>query len=250
MAFAIFDIETRIDKHLLNEIFCREQRLSDDEAFERFRGQLRERGGSDFPPLVLHVPISIAVGNVGDDHVLRTVENLALADYSEQKLTREFWTRAEQFNGCLVTFNGRRFDLPVLELNALRHGIAAPAYFGGDDSPRSRHAGERHLDLHDFLTNYGAAPLRGGLDALLRMIGMPGKSGIDGSRVQEFYDAGRLDEIHRYCRADVIRTYFLFIRVELMRGRLDEAAYAAAYAASAHFLAELTSAPDAAGAGS
>ncbi|HTW89433.1 MAG TPA: hypothetical protein VMD75_15665, partial [Candidatus Binataceae bacterium] len=64
-------------------------------------------------------------------------------------------------------------------------------------------------------------------------------SAIDGARVQDFFEAGRLDEIHRYCRSDVIQTYFLLLRVELMRGRLDDAGYRAAREAAAPFMAEL-----------
>ncbi|HXZ87229.1 MAG TPA: hypothetical protein VEF07_01580, partial [Candidatus Binataceae bacterium] len=63
-----------------------------------------------------------------------------------------------------------------------------------------------------------------------------------------YYEAGRLDEIHRYCRADVIQTYFLFLRVELLRGRIEPAAYNAARDASAHFLKELAAAPAGTGA--
>jgi predicted PolB exonuclease-like 3'-5' exonuclease len=77
------------------------------------------------------------------------------------------------------------------------------------------------------------------MDLLLKMIGLPGKVGIDGAQVQERYEQGRLDEIHRYCRTDVIQTYFLFLRVELLRGRIDEAAYHAACGASSHFLDEV-----------
>lgn len=248
MAFAIFDIETRIDKRLLGEIFFRGQDLSEEQAYERYRERTTERGAGDFPPLILHVPISIAVGNAGDDHVLNSVESLAATDYSEEKLVREFWAREERFSGCMVTFNGRRFDFPVLELSALRYGIPAPSYFDGSESPRARHAEERHLDLFDFLTNYGAAGLRGGLNVLMQMIGMRGKGNLEGSRVQEYFDAGRIDEIHRYCRADVIRTYFLFLRVELMRGRIAESAYHAAYAASERFLADLDNEPSPSGA--
>lgn len=238
MAFVIFDIETRVDKRLVNQAFFDGAGLSDEEAYKRFRDQLRKRGG-DFFPVTLHVPISIAIGKAGADHVLRSVESLALNDYSEETLVREFWSRVDRFQGCMVTFNGRGFDLPVLELAALRHGIAAPRYFDDGKSPRSRYAPQRHLDLYDFLTNYGATTLRGGLDLLLKMIGMPGKTGIDGSMVQDYYEAGRLDEIHRYCRADVVRTYFLFLRVELMRGHIDDAAYRSACDASAGFLTEI-----------
>jgi predicted PolB exonuclease-like 3'-5' exonuclease len=238
MAFAIFDIETRVDKSLLNQVFFAADGLSDEEAYQRFRDELRGHG-SDFFPLTLHIPISIAIGSAGDDHVLRSVESLGLEGYTEEKLVREFWTRAGGLHESLVSFNGRRFDLPVLELSALRYGISAPAYFGEADSPRSRHAPERHLDLFDFLTNYGAGGLRGGMDLLVKMIGLPGKGEFNGAMVQEYYEAGRIDEIHRYCRTDVIQTYFLFLRVELMRGRIDAAAYRDVCAASGHFMAEL-----------
>jgi hypothetical protein len=37
----------------------------------------------------------------------------------------------------------------------------------------------------------------------------------------------------------VVQTYFLFLRVELMRGRLDQASYQAARSAASPFLEEL-----------
>jgi len=238
MTFAVFDIETRIDKRLLNQVFFAGEEIGDQEAYDRFRADPRNRG--DFLPLTLHVPISIAVGEVGDDYTLRAVESLALEDYSEEHLVRAFWRRIEQFDGTLVSFNGRGFDLPVLELAALRYGLAIPRYFdeSAPASLRSRHGG-RHCDLYDLLCNYGATGLRGGMDLLLKLIGMPGKLAMDGSDVQGYFEAGRLDEIHRYCRSDVIQTYFLFIRVELMRGRIDEAGYRLAWAAAAPFMAQL-----------
>ena len=248
IVFAIFDIETRVDKRLLNQALCAGEGLTDEDAFQRYREQLRSRRNSDFFPLSLHVPISIAIGDVGADHVLRSVVSLALDAYSEEALAREFWARAERFTGCMVTFNGRRFDFPVLELAALRYGISAPTHFldsGG--SSRSRYTTDRHLDLMDYLTNFGASgPIRGGMDLLLKMIGLPGKGEVSGAQVQDLFEQGRLEEIHRYCRSDVIQTYFLFLRVELMRGRIDEAAYRRAREASIHFLDEI-SAPSSAG---
>jgi predicted PolB exonuclease-like 3'-5' exonuclease len=234
MAFAIFDIETRVDKSLLNRAFYPNDVIDDEEAYRRFREESR----SDFAPISIHIPISIAVGDLDENYMLRSVESLALADYSEENLVREFWARVDRFKGCLVTFNGRRFDLPVLELAALRYGIAAPNYFIEPGSVRYRYS-DRHLDLYEFVSNYGAVRLRGGLDLLLKMIGMPGKGAIDGAQVQELYEAGRMDEIHRYCRSDVIQTCFLLLRVELMRGRLGPTAYEVAREAAARFMNEL-----------
>jgi 3'-5' exonuclease len=238
MEFAIFDIETRVDKQLLNRVFFAHDNISDGEAYLRFREELRTRGG-DFFPLTLHVPISIAIGDVSGSHILRSVETLRVPCDSEEGLVREFWTRLEDFRGCLISFNGRRFDLPVLELAAMRWGISAPHYFDDSDSPRSRDALERHLDLCEYLTNFGEVGLRGGMDLLLKMLGLPGKPAMNGAMVQEYYDSQRLEEIHHYCRADVVQTYFLFLRVELMRGRLDQASYQAARSAASPFLEEL-----------
>jgi predicted PolB exonuclease-like 3'-5' exonuclease len=238
MEFTIFDIETRIDKQLLNRVFFAHDNISDDEACRRFREELRTRGG-DFFPLTLHVPISIAIGNVTRDHILHSVQTFGMSDNSEEELVCEFWRRIEDFRGCLISFNGRHFDLPVLELAAMRWGISAPHYFDNGDSARSRDALERHLDLCEYLTNFGAVGLRGGMDLLLKMLGLPGKLAMNGAMVQEYYDSGRLDEIHRYCRTDVVQTYFLFLRIELMRGRLDQTGYQAAWSAASPFLEEL-----------
>jgi predicted PolB exonuclease-like 3'-5' exonuclease len=225
LQYAIFDIETRIDKGLVNESQFRGRGLSDEQAYEEFRRELLDERGTDFFPLSFHVPVSIAVGLVSPDHQLQSVESLAEAGYSEERLVTEFWDRVERFKGCLVSFNGRQFDLPVLELGALRYGCAVPSYFGEDSGYRRRYQLGKHLDLYEFITNFGTYRVRGGFDLLLRTIGMPGKGSIDGSQVQELWQAGRLAEIHEYCRCDVIQTYYLFLRVELVRGRVTAERY-------------------------
>jgi predicted PolB exonuclease-like 3'-5' exonuclease len=243
LAYAIFDIETRIDKRLLNESQFRGRGLSDDEAFAEQRRELLEARGTDFLSLSFHVPISIAVGLVSGDYVLQSVESLAENDYNEERLVCEFWERVERFKGCLVSFNGRQFDLPVLELHALRHGCVVPSYFGEDSLYRRRYQLAKHFDLYDFITNFGAYRVRGGFDLLLRTIGLPGKGQIDGSRVQELWQAGRLAEIHEYCRRDVIQTYYLFLRIELVRGRLTAEHYHRLLEQTAQFSSRLSDSP-------
>ena len=153
---------------------------------------------------------------------------------AEEALIRTFWERLERFSGSLVSFNGRSFDLPVLEMHALKYGCRIPRYFNG--KARYRFSDEGHYDLYDFLTNYGVQRLKGGFNALAKMIGLPGKTDIDGSMVQQLWEDGRLEDIHRYCRNDVIQTYFLFLRVELMRGRVTQEQYDAAAEQSASYL--------------
>jgi len=230
MRFAVIDIETRIDKRLVREVFF-PAALDEEQAYL----QMREQLGGGFFPVSLHVPIVIAWGEVDADHVLESVQTLTAGTGGEESLIGEFWQRAERFNGCLVTFNGRRFDLPVLELHALRWGLSAPLHF----AHRQSGTGEHHLDLMDFISNGGAFSLRGGLDLLLKTIGLPGKGPIHGAQVQELYDSGRLPEIESYCRDDVIQTFFLFLRTQLLRGHLDHGQYRRAWESSARFLAQI-----------
>jgi hypothetical protein len=230
MSILVFDMETRVDKALLRSVRYRGLGLSDDEAYERMRDELGRAGGTDFFPLTFHVPISIALGRAGDDRVLESLEVLGADALGEAGLIDAFWARLEAFDGILVSFNGRGFDLPVLELQALRHGCSAPRYFGDRNGPRARFG--RHCDLYDWLTNGGAARLRGGLDLMARLIGLPGKRDVSGADVQVLWERGCWERIHRYCRDDMLQTYFLFLRVEHLRGQLSAEQLAAVEAAT------------------
>ncbi len=239
MSFLIFDIETRVDKALVRETQFAGAGLDDEAAYQRMRDNLRQEsdGRSDFFPATFHVPISIALGSAGDDYALQGVEVLGADTLGEAGIVRAFWERLEAFDGTLVSFNGRGFDLPVLELNALRHGCVAARYFGERNGLRQRFG--RHCDLYDLLTNTGAVRLRGGLDLLAKLVGLPGKIGVAGGDVQALWEAGQFDTINRYCARDVIQTYFLLLRVEHMRGRLSTEQLQAVEAGAAPFRAEL-----------
>jgi len=223
MPWALFDIETRIDKELIRDALGYSANDDAQSAYRLMREELASKQGVHDPffPLTLHVPISIAVGAVMDDYSMRPVETIAGEDSAA--MVHNFWARAERFPGAFVTYNGRAFDWPVLELAAFRYSVPIPNYFSTETRHRYR---ERHLDLHDFISNYGAVRnLRGGLSLLSVLLGMPNKGEIDGSQVQALYEAGRVDDIHRYCRNDVRRLYLIFLQVQLMRGALKPETY-------------------------
>jgi predicted PolB exonuclease-like 3'-5' exonuclease len=131
-----------------------------------------------------------------------------------------------------VSWNGGGFDLPVLHYRGLMHGVVASKYwdFGEDDREfkfnnyisRYHH---RHLDLMDLLALYqprANAPL----DAMAKLCGLPGKLGMDGSAVHAAWLEGRIDDIRRYCETDVMNTYLLYCRYQLMRGGLTSEEHA------------------------
>ena len=116
----------------------------------------------------------------------------------------------------VVTWNGRGFDMPVITSRALKHGVPMPWWFS-DRNTRYRYSTDGHFDLMDFLADFGAAK-NARLDAYAKLVGFPGKVGVDGSQVLPMVHAGKIDEVNAYCLCDVAQTAAIFLRVELLRG--------------------------------
>jgi len=78
--------------------------------------------------------------------------------------------------------------------------------------------------LMDILAGFQAranAPL----DQIATLCGFPGKMGMSGDKVWETYAAGNLKAIRNYCETDVLNTYLVYLRTELMRGKLTQLNY-------------------------
>ena len=130
-----------------------------------------------------------------------------------------------------MSWNGGGFDLPVLHYRALLHGVAAPRYWdtGGEDRDfkwnnyLSRYH-ERHTDLMDVLAAYQPRATAK-LDEVATMLGFPGKMGMSGAKVWDAFLAGDIEGIRNYCETDVLNTFLVYLRFELIRGHLTPQAY-------------------------
>lgn len=230
MNVLVFDIETIPDVATGRRLYDLDG-LSDADVARIMAMKRREQtGDSEFLRHHLHRIVAIsAVLRHGDN--LR-VWSLGEPTSDEAELIRRFYDGIEKYTPTLVSWNGCTFDLPVLHYRALKHGIAAPRYWenGAEDSSFRfnnylNRFHERHTDLMDVLANYQArssAPL----DEIAVMLGFPGKMGKSGAHVWEQYQAGEIEDIRNYCETDVLNTYLVYLRFEMMRGNLDEAGWA------------------------
>lgn len=224
VAGLVLDIETVVDGRLIQKVkWPSEPELTPESARERLRELLLEesQGKSDFVPHVFHVPVSVALAGVDDRFRLVGLATLDRPQFRPHVIARHFWEGWEKRRQPqLVTFNGRGFDLPVLELSAFRYGIASPGWFGieGPGSARARYNQRKHLDLMEFLTSFGSVRLNGGLHLLATLLHKPGKMDTKGSMVQDLWDAGERLRIDDYCLCDVLDTYFVHLRTALLRG--------------------------------
>ncbi|MBA2652104.1 MAG: 3'-5' exonuclease [Tatlockia sp.] len=239
MSVLVFDIETIPDIDAGRKLHNLTN-LSDEEVALALFTLRRAKVGNEFLPhylqkivaisLVLNQGPTTKVWSLGDEHS------------DEKDLIQRFFTGIEKYTPTLVSWNGSGFDLPVLHYRSLLHGISAPTYWeNGENHQHFRWNNYlnrfhyRHLDLMDTLAAYqnkAFAPL----DEIASMLGFPGKMGMSGAKVWEQFCAGNLKSIRDYCETDVLNTYCVFLRFELMRGILTLNEYEQALQGLKHYL--------------
>jgi predicted PolB exonuclease-like 3'-5' exonuclease len=226
VSYLAFDIESVADGELIAKIRYSGDNLDPQAAIERYRQELRDKYDSDFIPYTFQLPVSVAVGKISADYRLLDVAVLDEPQFRPHVLTEHFWRGWEKYRRpTLVSFNGRTFDLPLLELAAFRYGISVPGWFNvgakSFEQYRNRFNLEAHFDLQEILTNFGSTRFTGGLNLAANLLGKPGKMEVQGHMVQDLYYQGKLPEINDYCRCDLLDTYFVFLRTRVLFGELS-----------------------------
>lgn len=223
--YLVFDVESVADGRLVSKLRYPREGLEPTTAIARYRAELLEKFETDFIPYTFQVPVSVVVAKVAADFRLLDIVALDEPHFRSHVITEKFWRGWEIYKRpTLVSFNGRTFDLPLLELAAFRYGVALPNWFqiGGKsfEQPRNRYNLDAHLDLHDVLTNFGASRFNGGLNLAANLLGKPGKMEVQGCMVQDLFHEGKVAEINDYCRCDVLDTYFVHLRCGVLLGQL------------------------------
>lgn len=223
----VFDIETVPDAGLGRRLGFE----GDDLAVAAQMLAAREaETGSSFLPLEQHRVVAISTLLRSGDQL--QAWSVGAVDSPEDDLVRRFFGGIDKLVPTLVSWNGSGFDLPVLHYRMLRHGIASPAYWETGEHDRDfkwnnylNRYHMRHVDLMDVIAAYQARG-RASLEHVALLLGLPGKLGMGGEQVFEYWKAGRLAEIRAYCETDVMNTYLVWLRFQLVRGLLSASAHA------------------------
>ena len=235
MGTLVFDIETIPDVDGIRRLNDLPPDLDDFQVAEFAFQQRRAATGSDFLPHPLQRVVTISC--VLRDASQFRVFSLSEPDCGEGEIIQRFFDGIERYVPRIVSWNGGGFDLPVLHYRGLMHGVSAPRYWdqGEGDYHDSRdfkwnnyisRYHNRHLDLMDLLALYQPRA-NARLDEIAKLMGFPGKLGMDGGAVWEAWRDGRIAEIRDYCETDVVNTYLVYLGFERMRGHLDAEAHAA-----------------------
>jgi 3'-5' exonuclease len=219
--YVALDLETVPDEGLVRAVDGEPSRPYQDQVGRLLAARRAQSGGrSDFLPLPYHRPVAACTLEAEErDGALVVADVGCWNDACGDEATWLARTWAALDRCTLVTFHGRGFDLPVLELRSLKLGLSAPSWFtAGRPGP------ERHDDVFELLSNGGAAPVAP-LDLYATLVGLPGKEAVAGKDVGVLYAQGALDRIAGYCMSDVLQTWFLYLRWRLLAGTLSPAGY-------------------------
>lgn len=200
MKTIIYDIETIPDldfgrKHMNLD------GLSDEDIGRSMFFQQLQKHGSEFLPINLHKIITISFVNEhkGDIELSSCTDLIHFLDSIKD---------ADHF----VTWNGNRFDVPVLYFRALLNNLVVNKRIFDEN---------HHTDLKVLLSNRDINSISG-LDRVSKHLGLPGKSKHKGNAVWDLYLEKRIDEIIQYCESDVLNTYLIYIQHQYSMGTISE----------------------------
>lgn len=220
MTYLVYDIESVVDKNLLNRILFAGQGLSDEDAYKAHIKKIEEERGSTFVNAAFHIPVCLAALAVDKDFNLIRIGLLGENERTPENIVRHFWQLYNEYNFIPVDFNGRGYDMRLMELWAFRMGISIHYKHFDKFGPRYRYADDKHLDLHEVLTNNLSIKYQGGLNFFAKILGLPGKMETKGDMVEELYQKGNQFQIEDYCLGDALDTYFIFLRWMVTRSRI------------------------------
>ncbi len=220
-----FDIETVPDIEGGRRLYNL-QELSDDDVTKAMFNKCRDKTGREFLPAHLQQVVAVSAVYRNTASNAFKVWTLGSEESDEAEVIQRFFEGIDKFTPTLVTWNGSGFDLPVLQQRGLIKGVPAARYWdtGEDDSQfkwnnyLSRYHA-RHIDLMDVLASYNNrafAPL----DEIAVLLGLPGKMGMDGSKVCDAYLSGEIKAIRDYCETDALNTYLVYLQWLFVKGSL------------------------------
>ena len=222
----VFDIETVGESYeALDEVT--QQSLTrwlraeakDEIAFERGLETVKERMG--FSPLVgqiVAIGVMDAISGRGavyyqSPEPVETIEEdgIKYEPMTEAEMLAKFWDVAKHGH-LLISFNGRAFDAPFLNVRSAVHGIRPSVDLMEGRYLYQQKRAPKHIDLLDQLSYYGAVQRKGNLHLWCRAFGIPSPKaeGITGDDVQCLFEAGKTLEIARYNVGDLRATAELY----------------------------------------
>lgn len=228
--FFAFDIETVPCLETARRLLKIDATVADAEVFEKLKTYHLEitNGQNEFFRQPFHkiVCVSFLVGSItiGRDgkerYSIKQLKTGGRNGESESEIISSIFNYLSKSPARLISFNGRTFDLPVLQYRAMKHGLSAEwIYKDGLYNYNHRFSVDKHFDLLDAISNFGASA-RVRMSEFASLTKVPCKVDGSGSEVYDMYKNGKIQDICNYCETDVLATYVMYLKFMHHSGKL------------------------------
>ncbi|MDA0617192.1 MAG: ribonuclease H-like domain-containing protein, partial [Proteobacteria bacterium] len=159
----------------------------------------------------------VETGEHGESYTIKELKTGGRNGESEAEILEKFCTFLQKYKPRIVSFNGKTFDLPVIQYRSMMHKIPCPWLYSKEMSYKFNH--EPHCDLIDAFSNFGSSA-RVKMSEVAALLGVPCKQTGSGNEVLQMHSDGKLEAICNYCEEDVLATYMLYLYHQMHRGVL------------------------------
>ena len=199
MNILVFDIETVPDTDGGAKLLDLKG-LGEKDIIKAMEHTQFQKSGNMFQPLHLHKIVAISVLYKNNEKL--SLLSLGEENSKENELLKLFFGAIDKYQPQLVSWNGKGFDSPVMHYRSLLHGISSIKYWDKGEDDRDfkwnnylNRYHDRHLDLMDVLS------------------GFKKPASLTDKKIRD------------YCETDVLNTYLVFLRYQLISNSITSEKY-------------------------
>jgi len=225
----VFDIETipcvKSARNLLNL----DENVSDDVVRQKLIDYHFNSTGNAFPRQPFHQVLCISFllceieyTEEGENYIVKKIKTGGRSNdgiiESEAEILEQFCGFLQKYKPRIISFNGKTFDLPVIQYRSMMHKIPCQWLYSREMAYKFNQ--EPHCDLIDAFSNFGSSA-RVKMSEVCALLGIPCKQSGSGNEVLNMYNDGKIEEICNYCEEDVICTYMLYLNYQMHNGKMS-----------------------------
>lgn len=215
----VFDIETIPDLSTGRRLYPELDGLSDTDAMTALVALREAEVGNPFMVTPLHQVACFS-------YLWLDGATIRLGSFSQETMseTQILGRVLDAFakKPIIISWNGASFDLPVLLYRMTHHQMNARAITnaGFKDKDYLNRYTSVHIDMMEKFS-FGQWGNKQKLDTIASLCGYAGKGEIDGRDVLPMVQNNEWEKLAIYCESDVINTYLVYLRYQLLTGMLD-----------------------------
>lgn len=223
----IFDIETIPCVETARKLLQLSNEVEDNTVIQKLTEYHLEitKGSNDFHRQPFHKIVCISfmlceIENTeyGENYIIKEFKTGGRNNENESEILEKFCNFLQKHKPKIVSFNGKTFDIPVIQYRSMMHHIPCPWLYSKEFS--YKYNNEVHCDLIDAFSNFGSSA-RIKMTEVAALCNIPCKQNGSGNSVLEMYRNNQIQEICDYCEEDVLVTYILYLHYQMHRGAIS-----------------------------